>query len=152
MASEAETFELFGRAAFLAQLFENNMVTLIMTMRGGVGQKFKSRPEAQSYIDRLHRDNLGPLKGRLGKLTRIGEEVDQMLEHAITGRNRLIHHFFAVHGDNLGTDKGRDLVCADIHQCCAAIRHANDNVIAHIEFLHGELRKAGLMKDRQTLP
>ncbi len=41
MATEPETFECFGRAAFRAQLFESSIITLLITTRTVIGDPFK---------------------------------------------------------------------------------------------------------------
>lgn len=147
MATEAETFERFGRAAFKAQMFETSMVTLLITTRTLVGKPFKNRDDAQAYIDRLDKDNLGWLLGKLGQLTDLDHEVATMLETAVNARNTLTHHFFARYASALHTAEGRDQVCADIDQCLAAIYNADDQVINRIEMLREQMKELGMIKN-----
>lgn len=147
MATEPETFECFGRAAFRAQLFESSIITLLITTRTVIGDPFKDRDEAQAFMDRLDKDNLGWLLGKLRKLTNLDDEVAATLEAAVDARNTLTHHFFARYPDGLDTAEGRDQVCADITQCVAAISNADDQVIERIEMLREQLKELGITDD-----
>lgn len=147
MATEAQTFERFGRAAFKAQMFETSMITLLIATRTLIGKPFKSRDEAQAYIDRLDKDNLGWLLGKLRELTDFDEEVAAMLEAAVNARNTLTHHFFARYSVSLKTSEGRDQVCADVNQCMSAIYKADDQVITRIEMLRDQMKQLGMINE-----
>lgn len=147
MATEPETFERFGRAAFRAQLFESSMITLLITTRIVIGDPFKDENEAQAFVDRLDKDNLGWLLGKLRNLTNLDDGVAAMLEAAVDARNTLTHHFFARYPGGLGTPAGRDQVCQDIAECVAAIGNADEQVIQRIEMLREQMKKVGLVRD-----
>ena len=123
------------------------MITLLIATRTVVGDPIKDKDEAQAFVDRLDKDNLGWLLGRLRKLTNLDDEVAAMLEAAVDARNTLTHHFFARYPSGLDTPEGRNQVCQDIEECVAAIGKADEQVIGRIKMLREQMKKVGLARD-----
>ncbi|WP_150125013.1 hypothetical protein [Tsuneonella mangrovi] len=154
MATEEDVFDLFGRVAFKAQMFELTVGTLVITMKTITNGRFDEDEEehrrlAQEFMDKLDRRTLGQIIGELKALVPgMADEIAETLGEALEARNRLIHGFFAEVMDDLQTPEGRDRVIENLETKLNVIRSADDISNARIEELHEMMREAGLMPPR----
>jgi hypothetical protein len=91
-----EVYEEFGRTADLAQAFECELGTAILTAEAGRAGLFRAQdPEAASRIlDAIDARTLGASLKVFRKTIEIPGEVEALFERALTIRNRLMHGFF----------------------------------------------------------
>src|SRR5439155_1561901 len=90
--TEHEVFRDFGHAAFLAQMLESALITVLLAMEDAGYIEFKKKNDIESELF-LSGRTLGQLFCELRRGGFDGE-LEELLKDAVNARNRLIHHFF----------------------------------------------------------
>lgn len=116
MASRDELYAKFGIAAEAAQLFETELGTLLLCVRG-LQCGWYVAPDGASakvLLRDLDRSTLGGLVTKLKQHVDLDDELVARLSSALRARNRLSHGFFERHGLKIKSDEGRDEMLADL--------------------------------------
>lgn len=116
MASREELYAKFGITAEAAQLFETELGTLLLCVRG-LDNGWHVVPDGESGRDLLRdidKSTLGGLLSKLKKHVELDEDLSARFASALAARNRLNHGFFERHNFKIQTDEGRDDMMADL--------------------------------------
>lgn len=116
MATRNELYAKFGITAEAAQLFETELGTLLLCVRG-LESGWHVVPDMESTRDLLCEIDRSTLGGVLTKLKRYVEFDDDLsvrFASALAARNRLNHGFYERHSFKIQTDEGRDEMMADL--------------------------------------
>lgn len=118
MATREEVYGKFGITAEAAQLFETELITLLLTTRGlNEAWHVSPNPEAaRKALDDLDASTLGSLLSRLkgNANVQIDDALKDRFASALKARNRLSHGFYERHNLRIQTDEGRDKMIADL--------------------------------------
>jgi len=90
--TEHEVFRDFGHAAFLAQMLESALITVLLAMEDAGHIQFKKKNDIESEPF-LSKKTLGQLFCELRRAGFDGE-LEALLKDAVEARNFLMHHFF----------------------------------------------------------
>ena len=136
MATRDEVYCKFGLAAEAAQLFETELSTVLLAARG-LEKGWYTQPDADNARKALNEINaytLGALLKQLKASMNLDDALKDKFGSALKARNRLSHGFFEQHNFRIQTDRGRDIMIADLEilhdelfqawQSAAAISHA----------------------------
>jgi hypothetical protein len=118
MATREELYAKFGITAEAAQLFETELGTLLLQLRG-MEKGWHIVPDgeqAKILFDQVEQSTLGNLLGRLKKHVRFDGDLEGQLSSALKARNQLIHGFYERHNFKIQTDEGRDEMIADLER------------------------------------
>ena len=116
MATRDELYAKFGITAEAAQLFELELGTLILGLRGlQNGWHVVVGAEAsREALDDIDRSTLGRLLSTLRQHATLEADLDSRFASALQARNRLIHGFFETHNFMIQTDADRDEMIDDL--------------------------------------
>lgn len=126
MATRDELYAKFGITAEAAQLFETELGTLVLSLRG-LENGWHVVPDgnmAKVMLTEVDRSTLGRLLCVLRERRALDDDLESRFSSALGARNRLIHGFYERHNFKIQTDVGRD------------------EMIVDLEKLHGELFQA----------
>lgn len=118
MATREELYAKFGVTAEAAQLFETELGTLIMCVRG-LEEGWHAKPDgdaATRLLLDIDRKTLGGLLAKLRESFLFDEDLADLFATALNRRNRLNHGFFERHSYAIGTPEGRDTMIADLEE------------------------------------
>lgn len=118
MANRDELYAKFGVTAEAAQLFETELGTLILCVRG-LEEGWHVVPDSDAAMRLLldiDRKTLGQLLAKLRESFLFDEDLTDLFDKALNCRNRLNHGFFQRHGYAIGNSEGRDAMIADLEQ------------------------------------
>lgn len=116
MAARERLYARFGEAAEAAQLFETELGTLLLCVRG-LKEGWYAEPDAKAAAKMLRdieRSTLGGLLAKLRLSFGFDEAMTAKFDSALKARNRLNHGFYERHGFAIQTDEGRDVMLADL--------------------------------------
>ncbi len=134
MADRHELYAKYGIAAEAAQLFETELGTLLLGLRG-LDEGWHILPDgeaAREVLDEIDRSTLGRLLHSLKRHIKIEGDLEEGFSSALEARNRLMHGFFERHNFKIQTEDGRRAMIADL------------------DALHGELFTAWRAADKLT--
>lgn len=109
MADRHELYAKFGITAEAAQLFETELGTLLLALKG-LENDWHIAPDgvaAQKALSNIDRSTLGRLLNDLKRHITIGGTVEECFSSALDSRNRLMHGFFERHNFKIQTADGR---------------------------------------------
>jgi hypothetical protein len=118
MATREELYAKFGITAEAAQLFETELGTFLLQLRG-MEKGWHIAPDgeqARILFDQVDQSTLGSLLGRLKKHARFDGDLEGQLSSALKARNQLIHGFYERHNFKIQTNEGRDEMIADLER------------------------------------
>lgn len=116
MAERYELYAKFGIAAEAAQLFETELGTLLLALRG-LENNWHVTPDgdaARQMLDGINRNTLGKLLNDLKQHITIEGDLETMFFSALQARNRLFHGYFERHNLKIQTKVGREEMIADL--------------------------------------
>lgn len=134
MADRQELYAKYGIAAEAAQLFETELSTLLLALRG-LENDWHLVPDgaaAREVLDSIDRSTLGRVLNDLKRHITIEGNLEEAFSSALKARNRLMHGFFERHNFKIQTEDGRR------------------EMIADLDGLHGELFAAWRAADKLT--
>lgn len=134
MADRHELYAKYGIAAEAAQLFETELGTLLLGLRG-LDEGWHILPDgeaAREVLDTVDRSTLGRLLNDLKRHITIEGDLEAGFATALKARNQLMHGFFERHNFKIQTEEGRR------------------DMIANLDALHGELFAAWRAADKLT--
>lgn len=118
MATRDELYAKFGVTAEAAQLFETELGTLILYVRG-LEEGWYAEPDGDAAMRLLLEIDLKTLGGLLAKLRQsflFDEDFTDIFATALNCRNRLNHGFFERHNYAIGTTEGRDAMISELEE------------------------------------
>ena len=134
MADRYELYAKYGIAAEAAQLFETELGTLLLGVRG-LHEGWHILPDGEAarvVLDEIDRSTLGRLLHSLKRHIKIESDLEEGFASALEARNRLMHGLFERHNFKIQTEEGRRAMIADL------------------DALHGELFAAWRAADKLT--
>lgn len=145
MANRHELYAKYGIAAEAAQLFETELGTLLLGLRG-VDEGWPIIPDgeaAREVLQEIDRSTLGRLLRSLRRHMKIESDLEEVFSFALEARNRLMHGFFERHNFRIQTAEGRRKMIADLdalHGALFAAWRAADQLTTIISAVshHGE--------------
>ncbi len=132
MADRHELYAKYGIAAEAAQLFETDLGTLLLGLRG-LENDWHVIPDgaaAREALDLIDRSTLGRLLNDLRQYIEIDGDLQALFLSALESRSRLAHGFFERHDFRIQTEEGRT------------------EMIGDLEELHGQLFRAWRAADK----
>jgi len=116
MADRHELYAKFGITAEAAQLFETELGTLLLGLRGlEHGWHVVADGErARAALEEIDRSTLGRLLSTLKKHVTFEDDLAARFSSALGARNRLTHGFYERHNFKIQTGAGRDAMIADL--------------------------------------
>lgn len=116
MATRNELYAKFGITAEAAQLFETELGTLILGLRGleNGWHLVADGERAREALDEIDRSTLGRLLSTLKKHATLETDLETRFASALQARNRLMHGFYERHNFKIQTDAGRDEMIVDL--------------------------------------
>ena len=134
MKDRHELYAKFGIAAEAAQLFETELGTLLLALRG-LENGWNVIPDGQAalkVVNDIDRSTLGRMLKNLKPHIYFEDGMENLFESALEARNRLTHGFFEKHNFKVQTEEGRKAMISDLDR------------------LHGKLFKAWQLASRLT--
>lgn len=116
MANRHELYAKYGIAAEAAQLFETELGTLLLGLRG-VDEGWHIIPDGEAAREVLHeidRSTLGRLLRSLRRHVKTESDLEEVFSSALEARNRLMHGFFERHNFRIQTVEGRRKMISDL--------------------------------------
>ena len=116
MADRHELYAKYGIAAEAAQLFETELGTLLLGLRG-LDEGWHLVPDgeaAREILDTIDRSTLGRMLNDLKRHITIEGDLEEGFAAALRARNRLMHGFFERHNFKIQTEEGRREMIADL--------------------------------------
>jgi hypothetical protein len=116
MVDRHELYAKYGIAAEAAQLFETELGTLLLGLRG-IENDWHVSPDpaaARKALDSIERSTLGRLLNDLSQSIQIDSDLADRFSSALQARNRLIHGFFEKHNFKIQTREGRTEMIKDL--------------------------------------
>lgn len=122
MATRDELYAKFGITAEAAQLFETEIGTLLLGVKGK-DERWHTNPkpdEAGEFLAKVDKSTLGNLLRKLQKITESGEHIEigdnlkVRFESALKVRNKLFHGFYERHNFKIQTHEGRSQMIDDL--------------------------------------
>ena len=122
-----DVFAWFGSAAYAAQLFEVELVTLL------IGQARLADPnysiEKLNDLDNLlSKKTLGQLLHEVKKHFTVSTEFEEILMEYRDKRNYLAHHFFSKNGEKLLSISGCKEMAIELQEIYGSLREADQIV------------------------
>lgn len=116
MATRDELYAKFGITAEAAQLFETELGTLILGLRGleNGWHVVANGERAREALDEIDRSTLGRLLSTLKKHATLETDLETRFTSALQARNRLIHGYYERHNFKIQAAAGRDEMIADL--------------------------------------
>src|SRR3954452_5582248 len=117
MAEADEVYRKFGVTAETAQLFETELVTLLLgKMAAESGwHRVQDTEAAGQMLRELEGKTLGKLLRHLKSDVPLNDEFLNSLEKGLRARNSLFHGFFCRHNTGILDDIGRDKMLDELH-------------------------------------
>lgn len=118
MATRDELYAKFGITAEVAQLFETELETLLLSV-SAIENGWHVTPDpvnARKALDQIEAHTLGRLLGVLKGKVAFDEQLAEQFASALKARNRLNHGFYERHNFKIQTDEGRDIMIADLEE------------------------------------
>jgi hypothetical protein len=116
LATREQLYAKFGETAEAAQLFETDLGTLLLSVRG-LEQGWYAESDGEAATKLLHdidRSTLGQLLAKLKISFNFDEALTEQFASALKARNYLNHRFYERHNLAIQTDEGRDVMLADL--------------------------------------
>ena len=116
MVERRELYAKYGLAAEAAQLFETELGTLLLALRG-LENDWHVIPDgaaARETLDAIDRSTLGRILTNLKRHIAIEGALEELLASALKARNRLTHGFFERHNFKIQTEDGRKHMIGDL--------------------------------------
>jgi hypothetical protein len=126
MPERYELYAKFGITAEAAQLFETDLGTLILALRG-IENDWHVVPDgeaARSVLDGIERSTLGKLLKLLGGYIKLEGGLEDKFSSALVARNRLMHGWFEGHNFKIQTEVGRAEMIDDLDNLHAELFNA----------------------------
>lgn len=123
MADRRELYAKYGIAAEAAQLFETELGTLLLGLRG-LENDWHVLPDgaaAREALENIDRSTLGRLLSNLKRHVTVDSDLEESFAFALKARNQLMHGFFERHNFRIRTEDGRKMMIADLdrlHGAC----------------------------------
>lgn len=123
MIDRHELYAKYGIAAEAAQLFETELGTLLLCIRGleNGWHVVPDGAKARKVLDSIDRSTLGRVLNTLKQHAAIEGDLAECFSSGLQARNQLMHGFFEKHNFKIQSESGRK------------------EMIADLENLHGEL-------------
>jgi hypothetical protein len=119
-----ELFAWYGAAMYAAQLFEVELVTLLLAMQR-LGDPEVTLGKLDRMDDVLSRKTLGFLLAELKKRTRMNSEFEQLLSSYRDKRNYLTHRFFYENGQKMMSTEGIEELTTELQDIEHQLREAD---------------------------
>lgn len=116
MADRHELYAKFGIAAEAAQLFETDLGTLLLCLKG-LDNGWHIVPDgeaARELLEQIDSSTLGRLLHNLKQYIKIEGDLEKGFMSALAARNRLSHGFFERHNLKIQTEDGRIEMISDL--------------------------------------
>ena len=108
-----ETFAYYGRAMYIAQVFERGLAIALGTVYGpGPGKMTRSKLDA--LIESNFERTLGQLVRRLRDGTSVSHELESKLVDAVKKRNWLAHHYWWDRATAFLKEEGRNTMIREL--------------------------------------
>ena len=116
MKDRHELYAKFGIAAEAAQLFETELGTLLLALRGLEHNWHcgSDAAAAQKSLDFINKSTVGAVLSELKRGATIEDDVLDTFSSALEARNRLTHGFFERHNFKIQAEVGRHQKIADL--------------------------------------
>jgi len=116
MVDRHELYAKYGIAAEAAQLFETELSTLLLALRGleNDWHVVPNAAAAREVLNSIDRSTLGRVLNDLKRHIAIEGDLDEEFSSALKARNRLMHSFFERHSLKIQTEGGRREMIADL--------------------------------------
>ena len=116
MIDRHELYAKYGIAAEAAQLFETELGTLLLCVRGleNGWHIVPDGAEARKVLDAIDRSTLGKVLNTLKRHIDINDDLEQCFSSALKARNRLMHGFFEKHNFKIQNKKGQREMITDL--------------------------------------
>lgn len=115
MADRHELYARFGITAEAAQLFESELGTSLLALRGleNDWHIVLAGTAAREVLDHIDRSTLGRVLNDLKRRITIEGDLEQTFSAALRARNRLSHGFFERHNFKIHSEEGARIMIAD---------------------------------------
>ena len=119
-----DLFAWYGAAMYAAQLFEVELVTLLLALKRL--RDPNTQPHEYDHLDNLlSRKTLGALLKELRKYCQITQEFENMLIGYRDSRNYLAHEFFYKNANQMRTREGVGTITAELQDIERQLREAD---------------------------
>jgi len=119
-----DMFAWYGAAMYAAQLFEVELVTLLLSLKR-LREPDTSPHEYDRFESLLSKKTLGTLLKELKKYIEIAQEFEDMLVQYRDSRNYLAHEFFYKNANGMRTRKGVDAITSELRDREQQLREAD---------------------------
>jgi hypothetical protein len=149
-------FAHFGRAYYMANVFETGLAFAILQLEFLTGIKDRVEREGLSnfdragfqaafdiFLDRQHSQTMGNLLKRVEGLTTLPERLGQLVADAKAKRDFLAHHYFRDRAEQFASRRGRDRMIEELDGAMAIFDAADKALEAFLEPLRNSLGMAG---------
>lgn len=121
-----EVYAFYGLAAYMAQVVEKALVTLLAIVEtNGVRT---TRADYEAVFSQLDSRTFGQLLRRLARMLPISAEIEALLLEALQRRNYLAHHFFADRAAAFMVNHGRVQMIAELRAYTELFHRAEDQI------------------------
>jgi hypothetical protein len=108
-----DTYAYYGLAMYTAQVFEHEVVNLLVLARIARAQEIAERILADPW-ERRFRDTLGELFKRLKPFVAHDQQLADDIAEGVRVRNRLAHSYWREHAEDALSVRGRDEMIAEL--------------------------------------
>jgi hypothetical protein len=149
-------FAHFGRAYYMANVFETGLALAILQLefltgvkdrveREGLGSFDRVRFPADfdAFLDHQHARTLGGLLKRVKKLTALPAPLQELVADAKAKRDFLAHHYFRERAEQFANRRGRDRMIEELDDAMAVFDTADRTLEEFLEPLRRSLGLAG---------
>lgn len=138
-----EVFAFFGRAAYYAQVLEQELMIFAVMMHLS-GQTSITQMAVEALFETFESRTFGQLLREARALTAISSNLEAKLMDALNRRNDLAHRFFARRSEDFISNAGRVEMIEELHQAAVLFEEVNAALTAIREPLS---QKLGLSQD-----
>lgn len=114
-----EVMLALGHAVYAAQLYEENLGSLLiaLTVAKGERSKFPDEAAARAWLAQVEKLPLGQIKGQIAKLNLLPEAMLANVEELNRARIEVVHHFTNKWAQRLGDEEVRREAIEYLHAC-----------------------------------
>ncbi len=142
-----EVYARFGLAVYWAQVLEHGIVNALIILDLIPSRRHLARStdewgsEVDGFMDRHFQATMGRMMRELRDVTRMDDDLEQLLSEALRKRNWLVHDFFRERATGFISTTGREQMLSEVDRCRDLFQSADKRLEATVAPLR---RKAGL--------
>ncbi len=142
-----EVYARFGLAVYCAQVLEHGIVNALVTLDLIPSRRHLARSaeewgsEVDSFMDRHFGATMGRMMKNLRGVTRVDDDLEQLLSDALDRRNWLVHDYFRERATEFLSSSGREQMLVEVDKSRDLFQAADKRLEATVAPLR---RKAGL--------